>query len=99
MKLASILYRDEALYGQVKAGIFHSAPSALTARYPTLKALIMSGALDQLKSAQTEPSGGLNLDQVTFQTPIPDAGKIICIGMNYRKPYPVDGVAPPIPAI
>jgi len=98
MKLASILYRDEALYGQVKAGIFYPAPSALAVRYPTLKALIMGGALDQLKLLPTDPSGGLNLDQVTFQTPIPDAGKIICVGMNYRKLYPVDGVAPPDPS-
>ena len=98
MKLASILIRDQALYGQVKAGIFYPAPNALTARYPTLKALIMGGALDQLKSAQTEQGDGLNMDQVIFQTPIPDAGKIICIGMNYRKPYPVDGIAPPNPS-
>ena len=79
MKLASILYLDEALYGQVKAGIFYPAPSALKACYPTLKALIMGGSLDQLKLAQTEPSSGLNLDQINFQTPIPDAGKIICM--------------------
>ena len=29
--------------------------------------------------------------------PIPNPGKIICAGMNYRKPYPVDGIAPPDP--
>jgi len=37
------------------------------------------------------------LSKVSLLPPIPNPGKIICAGMNYRKPYPVDGVVPPDP--
>ena len=52
------------------------------------KDLIADDALDVLK-AQLE--AGIDLEAVTLRQPIPNASKIICVGLNYRKPYPVDG--------
>lgn len=98
MKLATIRHRDQTLYGQVSGDWFYPAEAALKTRYTTLKDLITDGALTQLAAQQTRQEDGINLAHVNYLPPIPDPGKIICVGLNYRKPYPVDGVAPPNPS-
>lgn len=98
MKLATIRHRDQTLYGQVSGDWFYPAEGALKTRYTTLKDLITDGALTQLAAQQTRQEDGINLAHVSYLPPIPDPGKIICVGLNYRKPYPVDGVAPPDPS-
>ena len=98
MKLATIRHRDQTLYGQVNGDWFYPAEAALKTRYTTLKDLITDGALTQLAAQQTRQEDGINLAHVSYLPPIPDPGKIICVGLNYRKPYPVDGVAPPNPS-
>ena len=98
MKLATIRHRDQTLYGQVSGDWFYPAEAALKTRYTTLKDLITDGALTQLAAQQTRQKDGINLTHVSYLPPIPDPGKIICVGLNYRKPYPVDGVAPPNPS-
>lgn len=98
MKLATIRHRDQTLYGQVSGDWFYPAKAALKTRYTTLKDLITDGALTQLAAQQTRQEDGINLAHVSYLPPIPDPGKIICVGLNYRKPYPVDGVAPPDPS-
>jgi len=98
MKLATIRHRDQTLYGQVSSDWFYPAEAALKTRYTTLKDLITDGALTQLAAQQTRQEDGINLAHVSYLPPIPDPGKIICVGLNYRKPYPVDGVAPPDPS-
>ena len=98
MKLATIRHRDQTLYGQVNGDWFYPAEAALKTQYTTLKDLITDGALTQLAVQQTRQEDGINLAHVSYLPPIPDPGKIICVGLNYRKPYPVDGVAPPNPS-
>ncbi|MBT5929519.1 MAG: fumarylacetoacetate hydrolase family protein [Rhodobacteraceae bacterium] len=98
MKLATIRHRDQTLYGQVSGDWFYPAEAALKTRYTTLKDLITDGALTQLAAQLTRQEDGINLAHVSYLPPIPDPGKIICVGLNYRKPYPVDGVAPPDPS-
>jgi 2-keto-4-pentenoate hydratase/2-oxohepta-3-ene-1,7-dioic acid hydratase in catechol pathway len=98
MKLATIRHRDQTLYGQVSGDWFYPAEAALKTRSTTLKDLITDGALTQLAAQQTRQEDGINLAHVSYLPPIPDPGKIICVGLNYRKPYPVDGVAPPNPS-
>ena len=98
MKLATIRHCDQTLYGQVSGDWFYPAEAALKTRYTTLKDLITDGALTQLAAQQTRQEDGINLAHVSYLPPIPDPGKIICVGLNYRKPYPVDGVAPPNPS-
>lgn len=98
MKLATIRHRDQTLYGQVSGDWFYPAEAALKTRHTTLKDLITDGALTQLAVQQTRQEDGINLAHVSYLPPIPDPGKIICVGLNYRKPYPVDGVAPPNPS-
>ena len=97
MKLATVRHRDQTLYGQVIGDRFYPAELALKAQYPTLKDLISSGALRRLTPPQPRHDHGIDLAEVSYLPPIPNTGKIICVGLNYRKPYPVAGVAPPDP--
>ena len=69
---------------------------ALLARYPTLRALLDDQSSDLLRDP-SNLSDAIACSDITFQPPIPNPRKIICVGMNYPKPYPVDGVAPPNP--
>ena len=77
---------------------FYPVQEALKTRYATLKDLISDGSLTQLAAQQTRQEDGIDLAKVSYLPPIPEPGKIICVGLNYRKPYPVDGVAPPDPS-
>ena len=94
MKLASFEHRGAALYGVADGETVAPVVSAFRARFPDLKSVLAAGALAELAEA-TGPV--LPLPEVALLPPIPNPAKIVCVGMNYRKPYPVDGVAPPDP--
>lgn len=94
MLLASAFVKNTPVYGVLGPSLFFPATANVLGRWPSLKDLIADDALDVLK-AQLE--AGIDLEAVTLRQPIPNASKIICVGLNYRKPYPVDGVAPPDP--
>lgn len=52
----------------------------------TLRGLLEAGALEQAKAA-AEGAGAdatVSADGVTYLPPVPDAGKILCCGLNYR---------------
>jgi 2-keto-4-pentenoate hydratase/2-oxohepta-3-ene-1,7-dioic acid hydratase in catechol pathway len=63
--------------------------------FPNLRAVIDSQKIEDFEAfCESNP---IPLSEVSLLPPIPNPGKIICAGMNYRKPYPVDGVAAPDP--
>ena len=63
--------------------------------FPNLRAVIDSQKIEDFETfCENNP---IPLSKVSLLPPIPNPGKIICAGMNYRKPYPVDGVAAPDP--
>ncbi|MBO6884097.1 MAG: fumarylacetoacetate hydrolase family protein [Marivita sp.] len=97
MNIGSFLHRGQKLYGVFKDETVTTASDALRAIYPTLRDLLEADHnCDALKNAGNL-AASLPVADIVFQTPIPNAHKIICVGMNYPKPYPVDGVAPPNP--
>ena len=96
MNIGSFLHRGKALYGVFTGETVAPASPTLSAQYPTLRDLLdadKSRALSDAANLSTE----ISIAEITFQPPIPKPRKIICVGMNYPKPYPVDGVAPPNP--
>lgn len=95
MKLVSYLCEGLAGYGITDGTLIRPASAAFRQTYPDLRAVLADDALGQLESG-TE-AGTLDLSDVTLLPPIPNPAKIVCVGLNYRKPYPVDGVAPPDP--
>ena len=94
MKLASFEHRGRALYGATDGETVTPVAPAFRDRYPDLKSVLAAGALAELAEAA---GPALPLAEVRLLPPIPNPAKIVCVGMNYRKPYPVDGVPPPDP--
>ncbi len=85
------LVKNTPVYGVLGLSLFFSAPANVLGRWPSLRDLISNDALDVLEA---KLEAGIDLKMVTLRQPIPNASKIICVGLNYRKPYPIDEVAP-----
>ena len=95
MKLVSFLNNGQESFGVLGNSGLHPVLEAFKKKCPDLKSVIGSQKIDALEKSCEENS--LPLSQVNLLPPIPNPGKIICAGMNYTKPYPVDGIAPPDP--
>jgi 2-keto-4-pentenoate hydratase/2-oxohepta-3-ene-1,7-dioic acid hydratase in catechol pathway len=83
MKLASFSIGGKASYGVVVGDGVIDVGRRLGAGAPTLRALIAADAL----ARAADLAGGTPdhaLSDVAFDAVIPDPGKIICVGMNYR---------------
>lgn len=97
MNIGSFLLDEEPLYGVFSGEAVAPASTGFMARYPTLRDVLDADALMALHQ-DTGQGRHVPISDIRFLPPIPNPRKIICVGMNYRKPYPVDGVAPPDPA-
>jgi len=53
------------------------------ARYPDIRTLLAQGGLAQARAAAAGLAPDLKLAQVRLLPPIPNPGKILCIGLNY----------------
>jgi 2-keto-4-pentenoate hydratase/2-oxohepta-3-ene-1,7-dioic acid hydratase in catechol pathway len=96
MNIGSFLLGTKPLYGVFSGDVVTPASIEFLSRYPTLRDVLDDSALDLLKE-NIELNRPIALSDIRFLPPIPNPRKIVCVGMNYRKPYPVDGVAPPDP--
>jgi len=96
MNIGSFIFQEQSLYGVFDHDRVLPVSEALLTKYKNLRDLLDDEALELLKDP-TNLSTGILLDNITFLPPIPNPRKIICVGLNYTKPYPVDGVAPPNP--
>ena len=94
MKLASFFFQNQARYGVVEGHNVQLASETIVKTYPCLTDFLSAHHPDELKAQCKTP---VPLDAITWRTPIPNPSKIICAGLNYQKPYPVEGVAPPEP--
>lgn len=90
MKLASFCLDHRPTYGLVRGDELYPVDAAYSARYPTLKKVLEAGDLVGLEAACMGTAVGMSA--VTWLPPLPDPDKILCVGMNYKKPYPVAGV-------
>ncbi|MGB7261387.1 MAG: fumarylacetoacetate hydrolase family protein [Albidovulum sp.] len=97
MNIGSFLYEGQALYGTFIGDKVIPASDGLRQHYPTLRDLLDADGLETLRADTGRCSAHLSQSSIAFLPPIPNPRKIICVGMNYAKPYPVDGVPPPNP--
>ena len=95
MKLVSFSNNGQESFGILGNSGLHPVLAKFNKEFPDLKAVIGSKKVKALETFCEE--NPIPLSKVSLLPPIPNPGKIICAGMNYRKPYPVDGVAPPDP--
>lgn len=83
MKLASYFLRDVASYGLIVSDGVIDVGQPFREKYPTLK-----HALDQpeeIAALTSHRSADVSLQEIEFLPPIPDPGRIICIGQNYKS--------------
>jgi len=66
--------------------------------YPSLGAMLAAGALDRARGLAESLPGDCDPASVTFLPPIPEPGKIVCIGVNYANRNEEYGDEKPAPA-
>ena len=59
------------------------AGARLEGRFPDLLAVISAGALDELERFAARGTGGFQAERDPLLKPIPNPGKILCVGVNY----------------
>lgn len=82
MKLLSFHIDGWASYGAVVGDEVADLATAVGKQYPSLKAVIAAGARAEGRAALAH-APRRPLGQIRFLPPIPDPGKIICVGVNY----------------
>lgn len=98
MKIASFKAGSGASYGIVTEGGIVDVGRRLK-NFPTLKALLTGGSLDDLRKMQGESADHALADVVLLPT-VPDPDKIFCIGVNYATHLAESGhPTPPHPMI
>ncbi|MEP4198712.1 MAG: fumarylacetoacetate hydrolase family protein [Aliishimia sp.] len=82
MKLATVSINDRLTWGLVTdAGFVECA--AHYPDWPTLREVIVAQAMAQIAQAHGQDIPTHSLDEVHYQPPIPNPGKIICVGVNF----------------
>jgi len=95
MKLISFATAGRSSYGAVLGDGIADFGLRLGDRYPTLRAAIAGGALDDAAAEVSGASPDVALSQVTLLPPITDLDKIIYAGRNYRAHAAEAGGPPP----
>ncbi len=81
MKLVSFKHAAAISYGVFEDGAIRDVGALLQGRFPTLRAALAAPA--EISQA-VEKAPLVALDEVSLLPPIPDAGRIVCVGLNYR---------------
>ena len=82
MKLLSFSAAGHESFGALNGE--HIVDLGRRTQYPTLRAALASNAMAELKAAAAASGTDHKLADVTLLTPVPDAEKIVCIGINYK---------------
>lgn len=95
MRLASFRVHGVPGYGLVTDEGLRPVPTPVAGRYPDLRSALAAGALRQVADAAAANPWCFGLDEVVFEPPIPDPGKILCVGINYLAHIHEMGREPP----
>ncbi len=85
MKFVSFTYQKKASYGVVIDDGIVDLGKKFGKKFPTLRAALVGGALNTLKKAAKGKKPTIKLAKVQLLPVIPDARKIVCVGLNYRE--------------
>jgi 2-keto-4-pentenoate hydratase/2-oxohepta-3-ene-1,7-dioic acid hydratase in catechol pathway len=84
LKLASYLHQNAACYGIVEGAGIIDLSRRIGARFPDIKTLLAHEGLDEARKAAAGQNPDLRLADAQLLPPIPNPGKIFCIGLNYE---------------
>ncbi len=85
MKLVSYLVRGQPSFGAVIDSGIVDLRRRLGAEFPGLRALLAQGGLERARRAVFQQKPDYRLDEIQFLPVIPDAEKILCVGLNYHS--------------
>lgn len=89
------------MFGLVQDEFVVPASRSFVESYPTLRDVITADALEQLAADRAQSDQNIALSDVQLLPPITNPQRIICVGINYPKRYPVadeNGEFPFMPA-
>lgn len=101
-RLATVTAAGATRYGLVLDNGFVDLSARHGAEWPTLRAAIEAGALQTLADKGAGLAPDYSLDDITYEIPVPNAEKIICVGVNYpdrNEEYKDGQAAPPNPSL
>ena len=88
-------------YGAVAGGSIVNLSRRLP-EYPNLRAVLEAGALDLARGLAESVPPDHGMDDIAFLPPVPEPGKIVCIGVNYanrNEEYRGSAPAPSWPSV
>ena len=83
MKLVSFVRNEQARVGVVKGDGIVDLNDADVGR--SVKHILQQGALDRVREAADSRDTDTPLDEIEFLPSVVNPGKVLCIGVNYRK--------------
>lgn len=95
MKIAQFKTNTRTGYGVVTDEGIIEPTDGFLAQNGTLKSVLAGDELEALAHDVDGRPAGIKLDDVQLLSPLAGDNKIICVGINYHKKYPVEGAAPP----
>ena len=97
MKLSTVKHNKVSKYGFIDGTKIYFASKKTLNECPNLGAFICEYYEDIPFDKELFVKDGVELSEVDFCVPINEKIKIICVGLNYKKIYPVQGETPPTP--
>ena len=82
MRILSFDHDGRARFGVLTADGIVDAGIRLSSEFDDLRAVLAAGALDRLASIADQPADYAE-DEISYLSVIPNAGKILCVGINY----------------
>ena len=95
MKLASYQHGKTTSYGIVEGDDIIDLGSRFGPECPTLRSALAAKSLSDLKNAAAGAAADHSLASVQLLPVIPEPGKIICVGLNYKAHIEETGNKPP----
>jgi 2-keto-4-pentenoate hydratase/2-oxohepta-3-ene-1,7-dioic acid hydratase in catechol pathway len=98
MRIAQFMVQGRTGYGVVidEAAIVEPTADFLS-RHPDIRSVLAADATQALARDVAGRPPGFTLDAVMLLPPLAPENKVVCIGINFRKKYPLEGVPPPDP--
>src|SRR5580692_2996693 len=83
MKIATFSVNGRVSYGIIRDKGIVDAGSRLSNRFPDLRSVVAAGQINQLENLSAKVPVDFLLADIRLLKPIPDPGKILCVGVNY----------------
>ena len=90
MNVGSFITSEKETYGIFSDGYAQSVTDEFIFEYNSLRDVLEKDSLS-LMYENALGTSKLKHSKIQFLPPLINPTKIICVGMNYRKPYPIDG--------